>query len=178
MNYLTRSWCSAGGVWAEGECHRPQRCGRSVEVTVSVGGERKIPSLLHTSSRSDISILIPPLSLSPSHSVTSSLRCPVLRYFLRSAPLLSFPASYSYLYKDRWGAEEMKEPSSNTHMQQSPGPNLKIYNKQAPLLLEKPSLCLRLCVCVPLRPLGSAVRPDSLLDDSSVVSFRQCTAEW
>ena len=65
-------------------------------------------------SHCDISILIQPLSFSPSLSVTSSLHCPFLRYFLRSAPLLSFPASYSYLYKDRWGAEEMKEPSSNT----------------------------------------------------------------
>lgn len=115
MKYLNHDWCSVGGGWAREECCRPRRCGRSTEVTVPVAAERKIPALLYTSSHRDISILIPSLSLSPSLSVTSSLHCTFLRYFLRSAPLLSFPASYSYLYKDRWGAEEMKEPASNTH---------------------------------------------------------------
>lgn len=91
-------------------------------------------------------ILCLPHLLSPSPLPSSA---PFSGIFLRSAPLLSFPASYSYLHKDRWGTEEMKEPSSITYTRTCTSllaQNLKIYNKQSPLLLEM--LSSRLCVCV------------------------------
>lgn len=93
-----------------------------------------------------------------SSSLTVSLS--LSQAILRSAPLLSFPASHSYLCKDRWGAEEMKVFLQHS---QSPGPNLKIYSiTSKPLSLWSSFHHVRVCVAVcesPPRPRGFAVCP-------------------
>lgn len=89
----------------------------------------------------------------PSLSISLQPR-PLLRYILRSVPLLSFSKSWHYQYKERRARGEMKEPSStrkhtHTHIYthaHTPidfpgGPRLKIYNKQATILLGLHCVC-------------------------------------
>lgn len=172
MKYLNPDCCSVGGGWAQEKHCRPQRCGRSVKVTDSVGTSLTLPPIviflfLHIPCFSHLLSLSLPSFISPFSGIfLDLLHC--CHFQLHNLICAKTDEGWR-----RWKSLPPTHTHTCSHMQQSPGPNLKIYNKQAPLLLEKLSshLCMCACVCVPLRPLGFAVRPDSFLDDSSVVSF-------
>lgn len=107
------------------------------------------PALSYTSSHHDVSILIPP-------PVTSSFYCPFLRWFFFS--LLCITVIFSIIllsiYKDRWGAEKMKEPPANTHTSTFGSLLAQILKYITSMLLSfwrsLHHICV--CVCVPQAP--------------------------
>lgn len=128
------------------------------------------PALSYTSSHHDVSILIPP-------PVTSSFYCPFLRWFFFS--LLCITVIFSIIllsiYKDRWGAEKMKEPPANTHTSTFGSLLAQILKYITSMLLSFWRSLHHVCVCVCVCPSSPKLLLSDhfFLDEYSVISFRE-----